>query len=117
MTSRETEWPRTRPMPLLPASFYARDVLAVARDLIGATLLVDGVGGVIVETEAYDRDDPASHSFRGQTPRNAVMFGPPGHVYIYLSYGMHWCANVVCGEGGRASAVLVRALEPVHGLE
>lgn len=104
-------------MTLLPSSFYARDVLALARDLIGVTLLVDGVGGLIVETEAYDRDDPASHGFRGQTPRNAVMFGPPGHIYIYLSYGMHWCANIVCGEIGGASAVLLRALEPMAGLE
>ncbi len=104
-------------MSLLPASFYTRDVLAVARDLIGVMLLVDGVGGMIVETEAYDRDDPASHTFRGQTPRNAVMFGPPGHVYIYLSYGMHWCANIVCGETGGASAVLLRAIEPLAGVE
>ncbi|CAM5777204.1 putative 3-methyladenine DNA glycosylase [Labrys miyagiensis] len=104
-------------MTFLSSSFYARDVLDVARDLIGVTLLVDGVGGVIVETEAYDRDDPASHSFRGQTARNAVMFGPPGHIYIYLSYGMHWCANVVCGEYGRASVVLLRAIEPIAGIE
>ncbi|WP_448951088.1 DNA-3-methyladenine glycosylase [Labrys neptuniae] len=101
----------------LPASFYCRDVLTIAQDLIGMTLLFDGVGGVIVETEAYDRDDPASHTYRGQTARNAVMFGPPGHVYIYFTYGMHWCANIVCGEPGRASAVLLRALEPVAGLE
>src|SRR4051794_25772024 len=100
--------PATAMSPLSP-SFYARHVLAVARDLIGVTLLVDGVGGMIVETEAYEREDPASHSFRGRTERNAVMFGPPGHIYIYLSYGMHWCANIVCGEEGHASAVLLRA--------
>jgi len=101
---------------LLP-SFYTRDVVDVARDLIGVTLLVDGVGGVIVETEAYDKDDPASHGYRGQTERNAVMFGPPGRLYIYLSYGMHWCANIVCGEEGQASAVLLRALVPQAGIE
>jgi DNA-3-methyladenine glycosylase len=99
----------------MPPDFDASPV-AVARELLGWTLLVGGVGGVIVETEAYDADDPASHSFSGRSARNAAMFGPPGHAYVYLSYGLHWCLNFVCREPGHGAAVLVRALQPTHGL-
>ena len=95
----------------------ARSVHESARALVGWTLVVDGVGGVIVETESDADDDPASHSYRGRTPRNASMFGQPGRLYIYRSYGIHWCANVVCGEEGVGAAVLLRALEPRLGLE
>ncbi|MGH3066096.1 MAG: DNA-3-methyladenine glycosylase [Gaiellaceae bacterium] len=84
---------------------------------MGWTLLVDGVGGVIVEVEAYGPDDPASHAYRGKTRRNATMFGPAGRLYVYRSYGIHWCANVVCGVDGVGTAVLLRALEPTHGLD
>ena len=97
--------------------FFARSVHDVAPELIGATLLCDGVGGTIVEVEAYDHEDPAAHGYRGRTERNASMFGPPGHAYVYRSYGIHWCLNLVCEEEGSASAVLLRALEPTSGLD
>ncbi|MDQ5820514.1 MAG: DNA-3-methyladenine glycosylase [Actinomycetota bacterium] len=97
--------------------FFARSVHDVAPELIGMALLVDGVGGQIVEVEAYDREDPASHGHRGLTPRNAAMFGPPGHAYVYRSYGIHWCLNLVCGEEGDPQATLVRALAPTRGLD
>ncbi len=104
------------PGRLLKRKFFARSVHEVAPDLIGATLLVNGVGGIITEIEAYHHTDPASHSFNGPTPRNAVMFGPPGYLYVYRSYGIHWCMNFVCEEEGSASAILIRALEPAQGL-
>jgi len=100
----------------LKRAFFNRSVLEVAPDLIGVTLLVDGVGGIIVEVEAYHHTEPAAHSYNGQTARNAVMFGPAGFVYVYRSYGIHWCVNFVCEKAGSASAVLIRALEPSHGI-
>jgi DNA-3-methyladenine glycosylase len=102
--------------PRLHRSFFDRPVLKVAPDLIGATLLFRGVGGTIVEVEAYHHTDPAAHSFNGQTKRNVVMFGPAGHAYVYRSYGLHWCVNFVCEGAGSASAVLIRALEPTEGI-
>jgi DNA-3-methyladenine glycosylase len=101
----------------LGREFFARSVHEVAPELLGCTLLVDGVGGTVVEVEAYDHEDPASHGFRGETARNRSMFGPPGHAYVYRSYGIHWCLNLVCEENGVAAAVLLRALDPAHGVE
>src|SRR5437868_3366839 len=100
----------------LKRAFFARSVHEVAPDLIGATLLVGNVGGIIVEVEAYHHTDPAAHSYRGPTPRTQVMFGPPGFAYVYRSYGIHWCVNFVCERAGSASAVLIRALQPTHDI-
>ncbi|HEU5066243.1 MAG TPA: DNA-3-methyladenine glycosylase [Gaiellaceae bacterium] len=101
----------------LRRDFFARSVHDVAPELVGVTLLVDGAGGRIVEVEAYDHEDPAAHGYAGRTARNASMFGPAGHAYVYRSYGIHWCLNFVCEDEGVASAVLIRALEPTTGLD
>jgi len=100
----------------LSRGFFSRSVHVVAPDLIGATLLFGGVGGRLVEVEAYHHTDPAAHSYRGPTERNAVMFGPAGYAYVYRSYGIHWCLNFVCEGEGSAAAVLIRAIEPTAGL-
>ena len=115
MTSRPL---RQRAGTTLHRAFFARDAIHVAHDLIGATLLVDGVGGVIVEAEAYDQTDPASHCYLGRrVPSNESMFGPAGHTYVYRSYGVHWCLNFTCGPDRLGGAALIRALAPTHGLE